>query len=471
MKARVLSLPLLALLLTPTDGWSQGRNATLLSRFDPSGNSYNDVWGYVAPNGREYAILGSTRGTFILNCTIPNNPRQVAFFSGPSSTWRDIRTYRNYAYVVTEGGGGVQIIDMADPENPQLITTWGQSVFSHAHNVALDTDAGVLYPCGTNNGTPIISISENPVSPVLIGRYTAAYVHDLHVQDGYGHLGEINNGRYRIIDVSAPSAPALLGSSSVGSCHNAWPSRDGNIAVTTSERSNGALTVFDISDKRLPIQLATFRTGRSGTSIHNAFMVDRVCHSAYYSEGYQSVDLSDPANPVHVAHYDSSSSTSGFSGAWGCYPFMPSGVVYISDMSNGLHLIDSRSTNDFYGVGTTGTNSAMPEMHTFGSSYSGNGNFRIEIENVAPNAPVALLIGDASAATNVLGADILVDLTGQLLIVNGRADAAGKASISIPLGDFFETTLYSQFIVVDPGGPQGIAASRGMKWDIFAPVF
>ena len=473
MHHHLITLGLIALALTPSTSSSQvgaSRNATLLGRFDPSGNSYNDVWGYVAPDGREYAVLGTTRGTFIVNCSVPSNPRQVAYFSGPSSTWRDMRSYRNYVYVVTEGGGGVQIIDMADPDNPRFVKTWGQSLFSRAHNVALDTDTGMLYPCGTNNGTPILSLAE-PENPVFVGRYSSAYVHDLHVQDGIAHMGEINNGRYRTVDITNPSNTRVLGSANVSSCHTAWPSRDGTVAVTTSERSGGGLTFFDISNNRLPIRLGTFKTGRSTTSVHNAYMLDRVCHASYYSEGYQSLDLSDPSNPVRVAFYDSSSSTSGYSGAWGCYPFMPSGVIYLSDMSNGLHLIDSKSTSDYYGPATAGAGGENPEIMAFGCSFSGNPNFRIDLENAPPNTPVALLIGDASSEnTAVAGVNVMVDLSGQLLIVNTQTDASGNASVSIPLSDgSIPATLYSQFIVVDSGSAQGLSASRGMKWDVFAP--
>ena len=38
--------------------------------------------------------------------------------------------------------------------------------------VALDTDTGMLYPCGTNNGTPILSLAE-PVAQ--LGRRPLAY--------------------------------------------------------------------------------------------------------------------------------------------------------------------------------------------------------------------------------------------------------------------------------------------------------
>lgn len=473
MKRSVLALTLLAPMLAPAPGHAQvgaAANATLLARFDRSGTTYNDVWGYVAPNGDEYAILGTTRGTYILNCTDPTNPQQVGYFSGPSSTWRDFRTYRHYVYAVTEGGGGVQIIDMADPDNPQLIKTWGQSEFSHAHNVALDTATGTLYPCGTNNGMPIIDIATDPENPVVIGRYTSSYVHDLAVQDGLAHLGEISSDRYRILDVSDPSNPTVLGSTSISSCHNAWPSRDGQIAVVTSERSGGALTVVDISNNRLLIRIGSFRTGVSSTSIHNAYLVDRVCHSSYYSEGYQAVDVSDPSNPVRVAYYDTSSSTTGYSGSWGCYPFMPSGVIYMSDFQNGLHLIDSKASNDLYGTGTAGTAGQVPEVHTFGAAFAGNNNFRIDIEKAAPNSQVALLIGAKDSSVTVLSANILVDLGAPLLVANLQADANGDVSVSIPIGDLVPGAVFAQALVLDSGAAQGIAASRGLRFDVVLPA-
>ena len=38
---------------------AQGFNCVLLGRHHQYAN-YNDIWGYVAPNGKEYALLGAT---------------------------------------------------------------------------------------------------------------------------------------------------------------------------------------------------------------------------------------------------------------------------------------------------------------------------------------------------------------------------------------------------------------------------
>ena len=44
-------------------------------------NTYNEVWGY-ASNGREYAIIGSSRGTHFFDITNPSSPVMVDFVEG-----------------------------------------------------------------------------------------------------------------------------------------------------------------------------------------------------------------------------------------------------------------------------------------------------------------------------------------------------------------------------------------------------
>lgn len=443
-------------------------NSTLLSRFDPGG-SFNDIWGYSTPDGREYALLGSTTGTYIVDCSDPTNPIQRGFFSGPSSSWRDIRTYRHYAYIVTEGGPGVQIIDLSDPDNPQFVKTWGQSALSNAHNIAIDTDAGIMYPCGTNRGVLFVDIATDPENPVEIGMYNAAYVHDLHVQDGIAHMAEISSSRYRTVDVSNLPNETIMGSSFWVSCHNTWPTRDNKYCVTTSETTNGGVGVFDIANPANPIQIASFFAGGFGTSAHNAFVRDRVIHVGYYSEGYQTLDISAPDTPVFLGFYDTSSSTSGFSGAWGCYPFQPSGVIYISDRSNGLHVLESKTTTCLYGDAKIGTNGDAPEIHSFGAPYIGNAKFALEVEDANPSSTTFCLIGVQGALT-VKDLDIHVALGLPHTVVTTATDSSGYAKIDVPLPNGLpKVTLAAQFLVVDPVGQIGLTGSRGMKFELFGP--
>jgi len=58
-------------------------------------------------------------------------------------------------------------------------------------------------------------------------------------------------------------------------------------------------------------------------------------------DGLQVVDVSDPVNPERVAFYDSyEGSGEAYEGSWGAYPFLPSGYVYMTDITNGLHIFE-----------------------------------------------------------------------------------------------------------------------------------
>ena len=129
-------------------------NVGLLSNLSAAdlGSGANDVWGYVSPSGREYAIVGLQVGTAFVEVTNPTQPCLLTVIPDAASTWSDMATYQQYAYNVNENSGGIQVIDMTQidggvVELVRSITTGG---LSSAHNIALNPQSGYAYPCGTN---------------------------------------------------------------------------------------------------------------------------------------------------------------------------------------------------------------------------------------------------------------------------------------------------------------------------------
>src|SRR5688500_552997 len=63
-------LPPFATLVVAASALAQGYQCSLLGtqNLHPP---YNGIWGYVAPNGKEYALLGSELGVAIIDCTVP----------------------------------------------------------------------------------------------------------------------------------------------------------------------------------------------------------------------------------------------------------------------------------------------------------------------------------------------------------------------------------------------------------------
>lgn len=324
-------------------------NVTLLARVDDHA-AYNDVWGYTAPDGREYALLGGRQGLAILNVTDPLAPVEVAWFPGVDCIWRDIKTWQHWVYVVNDCAGGVQVIDMADPDAPVVVNEFGLSFLQHAHNVQIDTQTGKLYACGSGSGMVIYDLAANPVNPPKVTQWKGqglpgsnGYVHDVYVLDGVAHAGLIYDGLYALLDVDSLPSISVIGSKASGEdfTHSTWTDAASQVAVIADETGGARnLTLFDISAPGSPVMLANLSQG-PGTLPHNPYILGQRVHVSYYELGYVAYDISDPATPVEIGRFDTTPSGGAalLDGAWGCYPFAPSGLVYISDINNGLYIL------------------------------------------------------------------------------------------------------------------------------------
>ncbi|MEZ4650290.1 MAG: choice-of-anchor B family protein, partial [Candidatus Eisenbacteria bacterium] len=324
---------------------AQSEGVTLVSHYD-MGNTYNDVWGYSAPDGTELAILGTVDGTYFVDVTDPTSPEQVGYVPGSSSTWRDMKTYGHYAYSVNETGGGIQVIDLADPRQPTLVNS-RTAQFDTAHNIFIDEGAGTLWAVGANGGAGtnvfVYDLTADPSSPGLITSWGDAYLHDIFVRDGLAFGAAIYAGQLWILDVSAlPDIRLLSQIATPGHfTHNTWLTEDGNYCLTTDEKSGGHIGVYDVSDPSAPRLVAEWTNPEYPTSIiHNAFVHGRFAYISWYTTGVQILDLANPSAPTRAGYYDTYPGTqSGFDGAWGVYPYARHGYVYVSDISTGLYVL------------------------------------------------------------------------------------------------------------------------------------
>jgi choice-of-anchor B domain-containing protein len=444
-------------------------------------SNYNDIWGYVDPTtGKEYAILGSYTGTHIVDCSNPASPVLRGQFNSANTgssgnLWRDMKTYGRYAYVVSEAHGGMQIINLTNPDSPTLVGVWGN--WSNAHNIGMDEGTGLAYVCGTDRGVVIIDVKTNPTSPIERGTFSSPYIHDLEVVDGYAYFSAQNSNQLRIYDATnSPLLPELsrIGLPGSSISHNCWPSRDGNVCVTTNEAAGGPVGIFDISNKRLPSLLAVYRANPATAPSaipHNAYIRDRIVHVAHYTEGYRAVDISDPANPVEVGYYDTYlGASSGYNGAWGCYHEQPSGHIYISDMQSGLFVLKPTATTVQIGAPTVGTGGIPPELHTFGAAWRGNSKFAFQIDNAKGSSPGALLISPNQVSLSLQGLNIHVDLGPGLISVPFATGPLGKHTIPLPISTTIALgRVYLQALIQDAGSAStlGLSATRGMELEVF----
>ncbi len=349
-----LTFFILSLVLSSLQLGAQAFNTTLRSHVTFDVN-LNDIWGYVAPDGTEYALVGKRNGVSIVSLADPDNAVEVASIPGQNSIWRDLKTYGTYAYVVADQGTeGLTIIDLSDLPNSVSFTHNNlevptQQPLQRAHNLYIDVPTGLVYIAGSrqnSGGMLLYDIASVPGEAIFIALAPAVYAHDVYVQDGVMYASEINAGRLGIYDVSDPQNIVQLGirNTPFNFTHNAWATADGNYVFTTDERANAPVAAYDITDPSEPILLDEFRPLRSlgsGVIPHNTHVIDRYLSTSYYTDGLSVADASVPDNVIEVAYYDTwLGADGGFNGAWGSYPYLPSGLTLITDISNGLYVVD-----------------------------------------------------------------------------------------------------------------------------------
>lgn len=314
----------------------------------------NDIWGWADPDtGIEYALVGLQTGLSIVSLEDPDNAREVQFIPGPTSTWRDMKTWKDHAYVSNETSGGVLVVDLSflpdsvdyydwQPNIPEL-----GGVLNSIHNLFVDEN-GVLQIAGANlnqGGIIYADVDTDPHNPTFIGNGPAVYAHDVYTRNDLMYASEIQRGAMTIYDISDKTNAVELGSINTPSnfTHNIWLSDDGNTAFTTDETANAPVASYDVSDPtdiELLDEYRPIETIGEGVIPHNVHVYEDYLLISYYTDGGRIVDASQPDHLIEVGNFDSFvGSSGGFSGAWGLYPFLPSETVLVSDINSGLFVL------------------------------------------------------------------------------------------------------------------------------------
>jgi len=341
-----------------------------LGRFNTHPQSASNLWGYVDPDdNREYAVIGLSNGTGVVDVTNPTNPRVVGVVPGLQSAWREVKVYSvfngktkkwdAYAYISTEAvGGGLQVIDLSQlPKRVSLAFTDHEISTAHTLFVSnIDFSTGqplhglvsTLYMEGTNyragsNQAGLIAYSlKNPRNPKIIGRYTETYVHDVYVETFNGSRAKQcaghdpcevvfawTGGDFRTIDFTDKSSPRVLGTlvyPNLGYAHSGWISPDKNYLFNNDELdeidsdARTRILTLSIKDFRNPKLAATFH-GRHKSIEHNSYVVGNKLYISHYTRGLVIMDIGNPVQIREEAFFDTHPEDDDLVG--GIYPQHP----------------------------------------------------------------------------------------------------------------------------------------------------
>jgi choice-of-anchor B domain-containing protein len=328
--------------LLPAQG---GSNVQFIGQVRTRGtNGYSQCWGYNAPNGKEYAIIGCNTGTQIVDIT-SDTLREVAFITGPTSGWREMKVYQHYAYVVTEGNGaGLQIIDL---DSMKLVNTITNTQIPSGHTISIEGKFLYINGGRYKSGGIVVLDLNDPVNPKYVGEYQTQYVHDCVIYNDTIYAAAIYGQGLDIIDATnkADIKRVSLTNYPYSGTHNTDVTEDKKYVFTTDEinsnpNNNGnLLRIFDRTDVT-NLKLVGTYVARPNTIVHNMHVKGRYGYLAHYSEGVRILDIKYPEIPVEVAHYDTYvGSVNNYVGAWGTFPYFTSNKVIISDISGGLYVI------------------------------------------------------------------------------------------------------------------------------------
>lgn len=329
-------------------------NLTLKSNVSFNGSG-NDIWGYVAPDGSEYAVVGTTIGTRVYSLADVTNPEELIFIPGSNSTWRDMKQWGEYAYVTTDSGNdGLLIIDMSGaPENiefnfikPVVLDGETEIALDRCHNIYIDEKGIIMLAGCQGRGVEFFDPKDNPTNPAYLGSIVSPYSHDVYAKGDTLYASEIYD-HLAMYDISDLDNIQLLGTRETSSdfTHNAWADPTHNYVFTTDERPEGFVDAYDCSDPQNIELLDKFMPpGMAGTGTipHNTHYYNGYIVTSWYTSGVIITDVHRPENMVQVAAYDTyDGPDGGFSGCWGVSPYLPSGVVIACDINSGLYVFEA----------------------------------------------------------------------------------------------------------------------------------
>jgi len=328
---------------------------------------YNGCFGWENPSdGRRYALVGSSRSTHVIEVTDPNQPVFRWEINGAriNCIWREIKTFGNYAYIVSDDGypNRFQIADLSYlPDSVHLVMN-SDSIFARTHTIFIDGNklyCASVHSAGENGSYSSMNVYslQNPEKPLLLRRLDQDYpaisqVHDMWVRHDTIFASSAYQGLSILTFDTVQNKFNLVSTLTVydyaGYNHSSTWSKDGKTLVMMDEVPNSLpAKVVNVSDITQPFVTAYFNSSDSATP-HNPYFIgdSKICVGSHYEDGTQIFDVSDETNPVRLGYFDThwqttpATNTGDYRGNWGSYVDFGGGLVLSADMQNGLFILD-----------------------------------------------------------------------------------------------------------------------------------
>lgn len=175
------------------------RAPRITGSFDTAGNA-NDV----RVVGTVAYVADGNNGIVVIDVSVPSQPALVATLDTPGAA-RSVAPAGGLLYVA-DGTSGLHVVDVTTPAAPSIVASVS---FAGADVRGIDADNG-LAVAATSTGVHVLNVV-NPRQPAVAGSVATTNARDVELHGATALVADAE-GSLRLIDVSVPSVPQLVAS-------------------------------------------------------------------------------------------------------------------------------------------------------------------------------------------------------------------------------------------------------------------
>ena len=277
-------------------------------------------------------VAAGYQGLRIVDISDPTSPVEVGFYDTQGYA-TSVSVVGDYAYVTTAPFGGaedgIHIVDVSNPRKPTKAGFYRRERQGVYWDLVFS--GGIAY-CVDENGLLLVNIS-NPIDP-----FEAGYIHlsalpeewicttGLDVRGTLAYVA-VNEWGVRIVDVSNPRRPTLIGSFMDDSFYAHDVTIIGDRAYVAG--TDTGLWLLNVSNPASPTKIGVLKV--QGSVLHVAVNGSIAC-AAIGKNGIILINVSNPSNPSLIAGYD----TPGYSNA----VVIRDNLIYVADRNAGLLILE-----------------------------------------------------------------------------------------------------------------------------------
>ena len=364
-----------------------------------------DALGIAVSGSRAYLAAGDA-GLHVIDISNPAAPQLLGTANTPGDalevTWVD-----GYAYVA-DGTSGLQVVDVRGSAAPFLIVGSADTpdealditVSGHTAYV-VDDRAGVQIFDVTDHTLPLsIGSTDTPGQAsgvATLGRY-------VYVADGTAGL--------QVIDAANPVGPTLVGRVETES--TAWSIvRAGDYAYTTE---SNRLRVIDVTDPAAPKVVGSLAEGGSGSLQADIALEAGRAYMARDGSGLWIADVTNPTGPALMGSIDLPGRERGLA--------LSKGFAFVASESAGLHVVDISNVSAPALVNTLETPGDLPRA----IAVQGDRAYVADGATNAVNAGLRIVDISNPAAPALIGSINTPDQPMAVEVANGLAFVADRLS-------------------------------------------